>query len=146
MNVKIQEITPSDFKSFKDVFNSEFDDFWNLQTLQQEIEASNTYYIVAKYNNQVIGFAGIKITLDSADIMNIVVKKDFRKKGVGTFLVENLIKKCDNLNISKLFLEVNEENIYAINLYSKLGFKQISIRKNYYKDKSAKIMLKKLSK
>ncbi len=143
MDIQIQKITNSDFESFKDILVSEFDNFWNLQILKQEIESLNTYYIVAKYNNEVVGFAGIKMTFDNADLMNIVVKKDFRNKGIGTLLLKSLIDICNNFNISKLFLEVCEDNICAINLYNKLGFKEISIRKNYYKNKSAKIMLKK---
>ena len=74
--------------------------------------------------------------------MNIVVKKNYRNNGVGTLLLENLISLCNELNLQSLSLEVNEENLPAINLYKKFGFKDIGTRKNYYKDKNGIIMKK----
>ena len=83
--------------------------------------------------------------MDEADIMNIVTKKSYRNQGIGTLLLENLISICQNLNLSSLSLEVNEDNQTAIHLYKKLGFKEIGIRKNYYKNKNGIIMTLTLS-
>ena len=49
---------------------------------------NNSKYLVAKINNEIVGFAGIKIILDSADIMNIVTKKTFRNKGIRNLTFE----------------------------------------------------------
>ena len=129
-----------DLESIKNILNSDFDDFWNYNILKEEINNKNSRYLVAKLNNEVIGFAGIKIVIDEADIMNIVVKKNFRNNGIGSLLLENLINLSKSLNISSLSLEVNEKNISAISLYKKFNFKEVGKRKNYYKDSDAILM------
>ena len=129
-----------DLESIKNILNSDFDDFWNYNILKEELNNKNSRYLVAKLNNKVIGFAGIKIVIDEADIMNIVVKKNFRNNGIGSLLLENLINLSKSLNISSLSLEVNEKNISAISLYKKFNFKEVGKRKNYYKDSDAILM------
>ena len=145
MNIKIDRMNLDDLKSIKDILSLEFDDFWNYNILKDELESKNSKYIVVKdieSNNEIVGFAGIKIFIDEADIMNIVVKKDYRNKGIGSLILENLILLCNKSNLKSLSLEVNEKNIPAINLYKKFGFKNIGIRKNYYKDENGIIMKK----
>ena len=139
--VQITEMSLFDLENIKDILISDFDDFWNYNILKEELESSNSKYIIAKTNDgEIIGFAGIKIILDNADIMNIVVKKSWRKQGVGNLLLSNLISICKISNLSSLSLEVNEDNLPAIHLYEKFGFKQIGVRKNYYQDKDGMIM------
>ena len=145
MNIKIDRMNLDDLKSIKDILSLEFDNFWNYNILKDELESKNSKYIVVKdieSNNEIVGFAGIKIFIDEADIMNIVVKKSYRNKGIGSLLLENLLLLCNKSNLKSLSLEVNEKNIPAINLYKKFGFKNIGIRKNYYKDENGIIMKK----
>ncbi len=139
-NIKITSMNSQDLESIKNILNSDFDDFWNYNILKEELNNKNSRYLVAKLNNEVIGFAGIKIVIDEADIMNIVVKKNFRNNGIGSLLLENLINLSKSLNISSLSLEVNEKNISAISLYKKFNFKEVGKRKNYYKDSDAILM------
>ena len=139
--VQITEMSLSDLENIKEILISDFDDFWNYNILKSELESSNSKYIIAKTNDgEIIGFAGIKIILDNADIMNIVVKKSWRNQGVGNLLLNNLISLCKELNLVSLSLEVNEDNLPAIHLYEKVGFKKIGLRKNYYNWKDGIIM------
>ena len=120
MNIKIDRMNLDDLKSIKDILSLEFDNFWNYNILKDELESKNSKYIVVKdieSNNEIVGFAGIKIFIDEADIMNIVVKKSYRNKGIGSLLLENLLLLCNKSNLKSLSLEVNEKNIPAINLY-----------------------------
>ena len=144
-NIQISKMTLIDFAEIKDVVISDFDDFWNVDTLEQELKSENSYYLVAKLNNQIVGFAGMKCVLDEADIMNIVTKKDKRNLGIGYSLLAELIDIAKEKGITKITLEVNESNVSAIHLYKKIGFKEISIRKNYYKTDTALIMQLSLS-
>lgn len=144
MDIKIDKMTVKDLESIKDILISDFDDFWNYNILKDELKSENSKYIVAKFNNKIIGFSGIKVFVDNADIMNIVVRKNFRNKGIGTVLLENLLTLSKKLGLNSLSLEVNEKNIPAINLYKKLGFENIGIRKNYYNGKNGIIMIRNL--
>lgn len=146
MDLKLSKMSIGDLKSIKNVLASDFDNFWSYDVLEEELECDNSYVIVAKVDeNTIVGFAGLKVILDEADIMNIVVKKDFRHNGIGSILLENLINHSKDLNLKTITLEVNENNLSAIRLYDKFSFDKLGIRKNYYDGKSdAIIMSKKL--
>ena len=146
MNLKLSKMSIEDLKSIKNILASDFDNFWSYDVLEEELECDNSYVIVAKVDeNTIVGFAGLKVILDEADIMNIVVKKDFRHNGIGSILLENLINHSKDLNLKSITLEVNENNLSAIRLYDKFSFDKLGIRKNYYDGKSdAIIMSKKL--
>ena len=135
-------MTLEDFKLISENLLADFDEFWNASTLQDELLSKNSKYFVAKQNDQIVGFAGIKIMMDEADIMNIVVKKNYRNQGIGNLLLTNLIDLSKKLNLYSITLEVMEENYPAIHLYKELGFKECGIRKNYYQDKNGIIMKK----
>ncbi len=140
--IEVYKMSLNDLENIKEILISDFDDFWNYSTFKEELSNANSYYLVAKSDNEILGFAGIKTVLDEADIMNIVVKKSKRKLGIGSLLLKNIIELCKNLNISTLFLEVNEKNTPAISLYKKFGFKNVGFRKNYYKENNAIVMKK----
>lgn len=140
MNIEIEKMNKSHLEEIKENLETEFDDFWNYNILKEELSSSNSKYIVAISKGEVIGFAGIKFALDQADIMNIVTRKDYRNKGVGTLLLNKLISICKEFKAKSIFLEVNEDNRPAIKLYEKIGFKSVGIRKNYYKDKNGIVM------
>ena len=140
--IEVYKMSLNDLESIKEILVSDFDDFWDYSILKDELSSTNSYYLVAKSDNEILGFAGIKYVLNEADIMNIVVKKSKRKLGIGSLLLKNIIELCKKLNISTLFLEVNEKNIPAILLYKKFGFEEVGFRKNYYKENNAIVMKK----
>lgn len=131
-NLKISNMTISDFENISPILTSDFDDFWSCKTLQSELNNPNSYYIVAKLNAEIVGFAGIWKSVDDVHITDIVVKKDFRKKGIGSLLLEKLISLTKELKFKELTLEVNSNNEPAKKLYLKFGFKELGIRKRYY--------------
>ncbi len=146
MSFDIDYMNLSDLEDIKDILTSDFDDFWNYSILKDELNSKNSIYFVAKANQNIVGFAGMKIILDEAEIMNIVAKKDFRNQGVGKLLLNRIILEAKNKKLKKLHLEVNEDNKIAIHIYESFGFIQDGKRKNYYNDKNAILMSKNLEK
>ncbi len=144
MDFTFKKMDIQDLEEIKDILLSDFDDFWSYEVLREELLSDSSLYIVAKKQNEIIGFAGIKIIIDESDIMNIVVKKSYRNNGIGSLLLENLILISNKKNLNFINLEVDCKNTIAINLYKKFGFEEISLRKNYYKNNDAMIMKKKL--
>lgn len=141
-NINIYDMTLEDIDSLKDRLIVDFDDFWTFDVLKSEILSNNSKYIVIKNDFEILGFAGIKIILDEADIMNIVVKKAYRNKKIGSLLLDSLVKLSKELSIKSITLEVNEKNLVAFHLYEKFDFKKVGIRKNYYNNENAIIMTK----
>ena len=82
MNTKIETMALEDLEIIKDTLTEDYDNFWSFDIFKEELQSNNSKYLVAKINNEIAGFAGIKIILDEADIMNIVTKKTFRKQGI----------------------------------------------------------------
>lgn len=132
-NLTITPMSFNDLDEMKNNLKSDFDDFWDYITLKEELLSSFSKYFVAKTsNNTIVGFTGIKIILDEADLMNIVTKKNMRNFGFGSSMLEYLISYCKAHKIKSLNLEVNAQNSIAIKLYKKYNFKEIGLRKKYY--------------
>lgn len=90
------------------------------------------------------GFVVWRVVADEAEIITIGVHPDARKSGIASAmltLVENDVMKRGG---KKLFLEVAENNIAAIKLYTTNGFKQIGVRPKYYDGIDALLMEKSL--
>ena len=121
-----------DFKKISHILQSDFDDFWNENILKSELGNENSYYIVAKENDDIVGFGGLWKSIDDIHLTNIVTKKNLRNKGIGNAILNQLINQAKSFGYNIITLEVNENNLPAISLYKKFGFKEIGIRKRYY--------------
>lgn len=137
----ISEMNLQDLENIKDCLLTDFDNFWSYNILKQELENGKSKYFVAKQENEIVGFAGILLIIDQVNIMNIVVKKDKRNFGIGSLLLEEIIRYSKIHNATSITLEVNEKNIPAIKLYEKYGFKQVGLRKKYYNNEDNAILM-----
>lgn len=142
-NVKISIMTLSDLNSISNILTYEFDDFWNYNVFKSELENENSKYIVAKLNNEIIGFGGIWFSVDDIHITNIVVKKNFRNQKIGSLILTTLIDMCKNQFQKYITLEVNSNNIPAQKLYKNFDFKTVGIRKKYYNNTEDAIIMTK---
>ena len=92
----------------------------------------------------VTGYIALSISFEQADILQICVKKSYQRKGYASFLMMQTIKLLKDQGVNQLFLDVNENNFVAINLYKKFGFDILYKRANYYGTQTALIMQKNL--
>lgn len=136
-NVLFEKFTIDDFNLIKDNLEKDFDDFWNYNILENELKNGSSIYLCCKYNSEIVGFAGISIILDTAELNNIVIKKTKRGNGLSSLLLEELIKIAKSKNCKMVNLEVASNNEIAINLYKKFGFKEVGIRSKYYGEADA---------
>lgn len=79
-----------------------------------------------------IGFLVAQQVAPEWELENIVVAPEFRGKGIGTFLLEELLTRAKQSNSDVVFLEVRESNAAARALYERLGFQRTGRRKSYY--------------
>lgn len=142
-NVEIFNMQIQDLDLIANNLEADFDNFWNYNVFKSELENGNSKYLVAKLDNQVVGFAGIIPVLDEADISNIVVHKDFRNQKIGSYLLQGLIDLAVSLNLKIINLEVRESNVPAIKLYEKYGFEVCGLRKKYYNNSENAILMQK---
>ena len=139
--IEISTMMLNDLKQIKKNLQTDFDGFWNFEIFKEELANNNSMYLVLRYENEIVSFGGVKIILDEADIMNIVTKKDKRNQGFAKFLLNELITIAEEQNCKTITLEVDENNLPAINLYKDFDFKEVGKRKNYYKNGNTAILM-----
>lgn len=139
--IKIMDMTMEDIEVITPNFQTEFDEFWNINNLRNDFANSNSKYFVAKINDEIVGFAGILKICEEANIMNIATKVNKRHLGIGAKLLETLITSAKEMGCTSITLEVNEHNTAAINLYKKFNFKRIGLRKKYYNNTDDAIIM-----
>ncbi len=121
-------------------FNSGFAE----ATFQKELENKIAFYVVAEHDGMAVGYAGLWNMCQSADIMNVGVSPDFRRQGIAERMIAELEKFCRNSGIFEINLEVRVSNTPARQLYEKMGFCEIGIRKGYYDGKEDGVFMKKV--
>lgn len=132
MNIIIKKMTLDDLNSLKENFNEKFDKFWNYSILENDFKNNDSYYIVAKCNNEILGFVGYLKIIDEINILNIVTRVDKRNLHIGSNMLEYIISTSKNEKANSITLEVNVNNIPAIKLYEKYNFEKVGLRKRYY--------------
>ena len=105
---------------------------WAKNKLFESISNPNNLCYAVSIKSQIVGYVIAMPAADSIDILNITIHKDFKRKGYGSSLIDYLTKELISKGIKTNFLEVRRGNFVAISLYLSLGFKEISVRKNYY--------------
>jgi ribosomal-protein-alanine N-acetyltransferase len=101
------------------------------------------YYLVLKDEGKIIGYLGSTVE-EMSEIQNFCIDESYQGKGYGKMLLEAALEEMISYGSKSVYLEVNEINQKAINLYKKYGFEIDHIRKGYYKGKDAYVMIKKL--
>ena len=96
--------------------------------------STNPYLKIITYveKDKIIGFLLYSLIYDRIEIEQFEVITKERRKGIGDKLLKYLIEKYQDTDIKNITLEVKEDNIIAINLYKKYGFKNVSTREKYY--------------
>ena len=116
---------------------------WSKKQWANEFKKEGTKIFGLLITNFVIGIYAFQIVLDEAQINFFVINQKFRKKGFGSYLMNYLIRKCEELNLKKLLLEVSQNNVAAETFYAHFDFSTVVIRKNYYKDGSHALLKEK---
>lgn len=107
---------------------------WSRRSIASELDNPLALWLVAVENGRVLGYVGSQSVLDEADMMNLAVSADARRRGVGRALVEALVERLAGRNVKSLTLEVRASNAPAIALYGALGFAQVGRRPRYYQN------------
>ncbi|MBO5711863.1 MAG: ribosomal protein S18-alanine N-acetyltransferase [Acholeplasmatales bacterium] len=111
-----------------------------------EMACGNEFNYIYVYEKQgeVVGYISFTFDGEIAEMLNFCVDEKEQGKGIGKKLYLHAEEEFKNKNASSVILEVNRTNHNAINVYTKIGFKEISIRKGYYSDGNDALVLQKL--
>ena len=116
---------------------------WTKRQWANELKKEGVKVFGLLLSNLVIGICVLHVIIDEAQINYFVVNQKYREKGLGSYLMNYLIKKCEQLKITRLLLEVSNSNLTAEKFYNRFDFFTVGIRKNYYKDGSDALLKEK---
>lgn len=132
--IEILEMTASHVPQVAELEKMCFHDPWSEASIASELRNPLACWLVAVDDKQVVGYVGSQTVMDMTDMMNIAVHPDFRRRGIAQMLVEQLVAKLKARQSLRLMLEVRSSNMGAQALYEKMGFTQVGLRKNYYRN------------
>lgn len=111
-----------------------FSDPWSENSVSSELANPLSLWLVALDEETVAGYVGSQTVCGETDMMNIAVHPDYRRQGIGETLILSLVEALKEKDSHALTLEVRTSNAPARALYEKLGFFQVGLRKNYYRN------------
>ena len=106
---------------------------WDEASVAGELTNPLSLWLVAVEDGELAGYVGSQSVMGEADMMNLAVKPEYRRRGVGEKLVRNLVEELKAQKVYCLTLEVRASNAPAIALYEKLGFVPVGRRPGYYR-------------
>ena len=146
--LQIRPLRPADGPSISDILRDSIEAAqWPPESYIKLTLSPGGVFLVCETATQIIGFVAARQAADEAEILNIAVHRDFRRKGVATALLLATLDKFRSSAIARVFLELRESNQPARALYERHGFVFSGRRKAYYCDptEDALCMQKKLT-
>ncbi|AIF42400.1 ribosomal protein S18-alanine N-acetyltransferase [Virgibacillus sp. SK37] len=133
--IVIRKMHITDVDAVMEVESATFSTPWTTDIFYQElVDNDYAHYFVMEADKKIIGYAGVWLVVDDAQITNIAIMPDYRGNKLGEKLFGFTIQQILLLGGTRLSLEVRKSNIIAQRLYRKFGLVPGGIRKNYYTD------------
>lgn len=108
-------------------------DAWSIQALIGEFNNTFSHFFAHEIEEKIVGYACVRIMYEEAQICNIAVLPEHRRKGIATELLKTVANFAKEQGCERAELEVNVANLPAVELYRKCGYNEEGIRKNFYR-------------
>ena len=123
-----------------------FPDPWNRRMLAESFLSEYFFGVLLEEEGALVGYGGMSIAQDEAEIQLIAVSEMYRRCGRGKVIVNDLLALAKERGVKRVFLEVRVSNASAQILYLKCGFHGLYARSRYYPDgEDAIVMMKELA-
>lgn len=131
--IKIEKMKEEHLDELSQIEKETFSEPWSKESLRDELDNKNAYFIVAKQDEKVVAYVGLYNICSEGYITNIVVREDYRGNSIGSELMLNILKFAQDNKLKFLTLEVRKSNKLAVNFYNKFQFVSEGVRKNFYR-------------
>ena len=107
---------------------------WSRASYRAELaDTRNRYYVAAEGpDGELLGWAGVLVIADAAEIMTVGVVPSARRAGTGRRLLDALLAEVLRRGVREIFLEVRADNDAARAMYRSAGFDEVGLRRGYY--------------
>ena len=145
MKLTIIQLGILDLNSCLDLDQESFQGLWTKSQWEKELSDPKRICIgiVELQSKKLLGLCSAWLIIDELHLTYIAVHPLHQRKGLGKFLISDLIKRSKSLRTNQIYLEVKDTNEPAKAFYKAMDFKTIGNRPNFYKDGSNAIILKK---
>ncbi len=138
MKIIIKKTESSSFPEILEIENSSFSQPWSREAFESSLANPlvDIFSAFCEMNGREVlcGYMVIMTLPPDCEILNIAVSKKFRRMGIAEKMIEFACVKAKKACCEQLMLEVRESNTPARNLYEKMGFYPVGIRKKYYRE------------
>lgn len=139
----IRNMIPEDVPVVATIEEACFSQPWSKKSFLDSLDREDTLFLVCVDDADIPqGYVGMYLSFDEAEITNVAVNPQSRKRGYGDALIAAAKEMARDQQIQQILLEVRDSNEPAISLYKKHGFEEIGIRKRFYEfpEEDARIM------
>ncbi len=105
---------------------------WGVDGFVGELLQKNAFIWCAQEEQNLIGFLALRAVAESAEILNVAVRPDWTRRGVGKALLLHALAELKKQGIKQVTLEVAQDNLPANALYKQAGMKALNVRKDFY--------------
>lgn len=128
----IRKMTAEDIAEAVMIEKSIFSKPWSEKSFRDALASEDNIYLAEIQEGKVVGYCGIWTSFDTADLCNMAVLPECRRKGIADRLLEEAVSIAGEKAVERIVLEVRESNEAAIRLYQKHNFRKIGVRRGYY--------------
>ncbi len=143
MTVRMMEI--DDLPQVMEIEEESFSVPWSKEGFFTFLTREDTMFLAVEEKGEILGYCGTLIVLDEADVLNVVVKRERRREGIGYFMMQSVMILLKEQGVRILHLEVRKGNSEALRLYERVGFVRDGLRKDYYSDPTEDAILMSMS-
>lgn len=104
---------------------------WSLGNFRDCLQAGYSCW-VAELDGELIAYAVLVVAAGEGHVLNCCVSPPWQGQGYGRLLMEQVIDTARSHGVACIYLEVRPSNQAALQLYQKLGFEGIALRRGYY--------------
>ncbi len=144
VQVLARAATPADSEAISNLERECLTPPWTRATIQNVLNDDKYFALVATAENQIIGHVIAWNVREEGEIDRLAIATNWRRRGLGARLLNDLISIALSRGVRQLFLEVREDNIAAQQLYLGCGFEIVGARPDYYPDGSAALVMKRI--
>lgn len=134
VHVHIRWMIRRDMAEVIDIEQHSFEFPWSEDDFVRCLRQRNCIGMVAEHGDRVVGFMIYELHKNRLHILNFAVHPDFARQGVGQQMVRKLVSKLTPQRRTRIMLEVRETNLAAQLFFKKLGFRAISLLREFYED------------
>jgi ribosomal-protein-alanine N-acetyltransferase len=127
-------MTSADIDEVIAIERSSFQFPWSTRFFLEELQVKCARAVLAEIDRRIVGYVLFWLLADEVDIHNIAVHPDFRRRGLGRLLLDQVVAAARAHDAVRVTLDVRCSNTSAQRLYQTFGFVLQGLRKGYYSD------------